>query len=185
MKTLFLRARPVRWYRVGTLVLVAMALTLLLGATASSSAVSASKDRAAFRKEFASYLTQMQQVAAMLQASPRGRAALARTGVNPATGFAQTRAAVLRMTPSQLAVLARAFAAVPRWQEQPRVLKAALRRSGFSPRRPGRTLGVGPGCNPGPGSAWKSLTRQSLTTSSLLQHRLPPRSPGASRRASR
>ena len=56
------------------------------------------------------------------------------------------------MTPSQLAVLRKAFAAVPNWQEQPRVLKATLRRNGFSPNGTGRTLGVGPGCDPGPGT---------------------------------
>jgi hypothetical protein len=152
MKTLSMSARRWTWFRVGTLMLVAMALALLLGASASSSTVSRSKEQAAFRKEFSTYLAQMQQVAVMLRASPQGRAALARLGVKPTTGLTRSRDAVSRMTPSQLAVLQRAFAAVPGWQQQPRTLKAVLHRNGFSPNGAGRTLGVGPDCDPGPGT---------------------------------
>ena len=136
--------------RVGTLALVGLALALPLGAGAASS-VSESKDAATFRNEFDSYLMQMQEVSTILQTSARGRTALAQNGVKPA-GVARARGAVSRMTPSQLAVLRKAFAAVPDWQSQPRVLKATLRRNGISANGTRRAFGVGPDCDPGPGT---------------------------------
>ena len=151
MKMLLNSARRSRWFRLGTLTLVAMALAIPLSASASS-ADSQSKSQAAFRKEFTAYLTEMQQVTVMLQASPRGRAAFTKLGLNPSAGFARARGEVARMTPSQLAVLERAFAAVPNWRQQPRVLKGALRRSGFSPNGTSRAFAVGPDCDPGPGT---------------------------------
>jgi hypothetical protein len=151
MTTLFMQALRSGWFRVGALVLSAMAIGLPIAASASSSTASESKNTAAFRKEFVSYLTQMQQVGAMLQSSPRGRAALTRLGVKPST-LVRSREAVQHMTPSELAVLQKAFAAVPGWQTHPRDLKAALRRNGFSPNGPVRAFAVGPDCDPGPGS---------------------------------
>jgi hypothetical protein len=152
MNTLFRRARQSTWFRSGTLVLVAVALALPVAATASSSSVSESKAQTAFRKEFLSYLTQMQQVSVMLQGNPQGRAALSRLGVNPSSAFPRARAGVLRMTPEQLAVLQAAFADVPNWQRQPAVLKATLRRNGFTSRGRVRAFAVGPDCDPGPGT---------------------------------
>jgi hypothetical protein len=101
--------------------------------------------------QFVTYLTEMQEVASIVRAAPRGRASLARFRVSP-TGFARARAGVLRMTPSQLAVLQETFAGVPNWQEHPQVLKAALRRNGLSPNGRSRTFAVGPNCDPGPGT---------------------------------
>lgn len=151
MTTLFMRARRSGWLRVGTLTLSAMAIALPFAASASSSTASESKDSAAFRKEFMSYITQMQQVGAMLQSNPRGRAALSRRGVTPSS-LARSREAVRHMTPSELAVLQKAFASVPDWQAHPRDLKAVLRRNGFSPNGTSRAFAVGPDCDPGPGS---------------------------------
>ena len=151
MTTLFKRALRSGWLRVGALVLSALAIGLPIAASASSSTASESKDTAAFRKEFVSYLTQMQQVGAMLQSSPRGRAALTRLSVKPST-LARSRDAVQQMTPAELVVLQKAFASVPGWQTHPRDLKAALRRNGFSPNGPVRAFAVGPDCDPGPGS---------------------------------
>ena len=151
MKTLFMRARRSRKLRVGTLTLIAMAIALPLAASASSSTASESKESAAFRKEFVSYLTQMQQVGAMLQSSPRSRAALSRQRITPSS-LARSREAVQQMTPSELAVLQKAFASVPNWQTHPRVLKAALRRNGLSPNGTSRAFAVGPDCDPGPGT---------------------------------
>ena len=59
-----------------------MAVAIPLSASASS-ADSQSKRQAAFRKEFTAYLTEMQQVTVMLQATSRGRAAFAKLGLNP------------------------------------------------------------------------------------------------------
>jgi hypothetical protein len=146
-----MRALRSGWVRVGALVLSAMAIGLPIAASASSSTASESKNTAAFRKEFVSYLTQMQQVGAMLQSSPRGQAALTRLSVKPST-LVRSREAVQHMTPSELAVLQKAFASVPGWQTHPRDLKAALRRSGFSTNGPVRAFAVGPDCDPGPGS---------------------------------
>jgi hypothetical protein len=152
MTTLFRQALRSGWVRVGAVVLSAMAIGLPIAASAaSSSTASESKNTAAFRKEFVSYLTQMQQVGAMLQSSPRGRAALTRLGVKPST-LVRSRDAVQHMTPSELVVLQKAFASVPGWQTHPRDLKAALRRNGFSPNGPVRAFAVGPDCDPGPGS---------------------------------
>jgi hypothetical protein len=152
MTTLFRQALRSGWVRVGAVVLSALAIGLPIAASAaSSSTASESKDTAAFRKEFVSYLTQMQQVGAMLQSSPRGRAALTRLGVKPST-LVRSRDAVQHMTPSELVVLQKAFASVPGWQTHPRDLKAALRRNGFSPNGPVRAFAVGPDCDPGPGS---------------------------------
>ena len=151
MTTLFKRALRSGWLRVGALVLSALAIGLPIAASASSSTASESKNTTAFRKDFVSYLTQMQQVGAMLQSSPRGRAALTRLSVKPST-LARSREAVQQMTPAELAVLQKAFASVPGWQTHPRDLKAALRRNGFSPNGPVRAFAVGPDCDPGPGS---------------------------------
>ena len=151
MTTLFMRARRSGWLRVGTLMLTTVAIALPLAASASSSTGSESKDTAAFRKEFVSYLTQMQQVGAMLRSSPRGRAALSQQGVTTSS-LARSRDAIQHMTPSELAVLQKAFASVPNWQSHPRVLKAALRRNGFSPNGTSRAFAVGPDCDPGPGT---------------------------------
>jgi hypothetical protein len=152
MNTLVTRARRSRFFRIGTLMLVVTALGLPVAASASSGASSQAKAQTAFRKEFVTYLTQMQEVALMVRTSPQGRAALNRIGVNPTTGFTRARREVLRMSPDQLAVLQEAFAAVPDWQKQPRVLKSALRRNGFSPTGRSRTLAVPATCDPGPGT---------------------------------
>jgi hypothetical protein len=152
MKTLLNWVRRSRGFRFATLALAAIALAVPVSASVSSSPVSQSSGEAAFREDFNAYLHEMEQVGKLLQSSPRGRAAFARLGLNPSAGFDRARAEVARMTPSQLAALEEAFEAVPDWREQPGVLKKLLRRNGFSRRGTLRAAGVGPDCDPGPGT---------------------------------
>jgi hypothetical protein len=152
MKTLLTWARRSKWFGFWALALAALALAVPVGASVSSSPVTQSTGEGAFREDFNAYLDDMEQVARMLQSSPRGRAAFARLGLNPSAGFDRAPAEVARMTPRQLAALEQVFEAVPNWRQQPRVLKGALRRSGFSRRGTLRAAGVGPDCDPGPGT---------------------------------
>ena len=153
MTTLFMRARRSGWLRIGTLTLVAVALAVPLAASASSNTTAGqSKAQAAFKKDFLSYLTEMQQVAAILQANQQGRAAAVRLGIKPKVSLARSRESVERMTPVQLAALQQAFATVPNWRAHPRVLTAALRRNGLTRNGGVRAFAVGPDCDPGPGT---------------------------------
>jgi hypothetical protein len=152
MKGLLNWALRSAWFRFGTLALALVALAVPVSASVSSSTRSESEGQAAFREDFNAYLDEMEQVGKMLQSSPRGRAAAARLGVKPSAGFDRARGEVARMTPAQLAALEKAFAAAPNWQQQPRVLKGALRRNGFSQKGGLRIAAVGPDCDPGPGT---------------------------------
>jgi hypothetical protein len=128
-------------------------LALVLAVTASSATgQSQATSQAEFRRQLTTYLAQMEQVATMLRASPQGRAAFARLGIDAPRALAQARHVLPRLTPSQLALLQQAYAATPGWQQQPRLLREILLRHGFSPRGTFTTQGVDENCDPGPGT---------------------------------
>ena len=118
MNPRFPRGRTIR--RVFGVLVPAVILALVLSAgTSSATPRSETSDQAAFRREFTTYLVQMQTVATKLQATPQGRAAFRSIGFTPAKGFAQARAAVRTMTPEQIAVLQKSFSVYPGWRTLP------------------------------------------------------------------
>jgi hypothetical protein len=140
------KRRPVaRWIGACVVALTAAVLVLPAGAAAASS-----DER--FQQQFLSYLSEMGQVAKSLEASPGGKAAYDRLGIDPIRGVARARLEVKTMSPAELEVLREAFAAIPEWRDQPDLLRAAVRGSGLNARGARRTLGVGPDCDPGPGT---------------------------------
>ena len=103
----------------GILVLAAV-LAAVLALTASSATGKADPaGQAQFRRDLTAYLVQMQQVAAVYQTTPQGRAAFAELRYNPSTAIARARKALRQMTPAQLAVLRTALSAYPAWRTIP------------------------------------------------------------------
>ena len=133
MSSRFPRGRKLR--RVFGVLIPAVMLALVLSAgTSSATPTSETSDQAAFRREFTTYLVQMQRVALKVQATPQGRAAFRSIGFTPAKGFARAREAVRTMTPAQLAVLQRSFSAYPKWRTLPVTMdRLATRMQGKSP----------------------------------------------------
>jgi hypothetical protein len=130
MSSRFPRGR--RWRRALGILIPAVVLALVLSAGTSSA--TATSDQAAFRREFTTYLDQMQGVAMKVQATPQGRAAFRSIGFTPAKGFARARAAVQAMTPEQLAILQKSFSAYPKWRTFPVTLeRLATRMQAKSP----------------------------------------------------
>jgi len=97
---------------------LAAVLAAVLALTASS-ATSKAQGQAQFRREFTTYLVQMQRVAMKVQATPAGRAAFRSIGFTPADSFERARTAVQTMTPEQLAVLQKSLSAYPKWRTLP------------------------------------------------------------------
>ena len=123
MSSRFSRGRRLR--RVLGVLIPAVMLALVLSAgTSSATPTSQTRDQEAFRKEFTTYLVQMQGATMKLQATPQGRAAFRSIGFTPAKSFAQARATLRTMTPEQLAVLQRSFSTDPNW----RMLPVKMRR---------------------------------------------------------
>ena len=113
---------------------VMLALVLSLAAS-SATATSQTTNQAAFRRQFTTYLVQMQRVARKLQPTQEGRAAFRSLRFDPATGLARAREAVRNMTPAQVAVLQKAFAAYPPWRTLPAKLgRLVSRLPAASPR---------------------------------------------------
>lgn len=133
MSSRFPRGR--RYRRVLGVLIPAVMLALVLSAgTSSATPTSETSDQAAFRREFTTYLLQMQGVAMKVQATPQGRAAFRSIGFTPAKGFARARAAVRTMTPEQLAVLQKSLSAYPKWRTLPVTMgRLATRMQGKSP----------------------------------------------------
>jgi hypothetical protein len=133
MSSRFPRGRKLR--RVLGVLIPAVMLALVLSvSTSSATPTSETSDQAAFRREFTTYLVQMQGVAMKLQATPQGRAGFRSIGFTPAKGFARAREAVRTMTPEQLAVLQKSFSASPKWRSLPVTLgRLATRMQGKSP----------------------------------------------------
>ena len=133
MSSRFPRGR--RYRRVLGVLIPAVMLALVLSAgTSSATPTSETSDQAAFRREFTTYLVQMQGVAMKVQATPQGRAAFRSIGFTPAKGFARARAAVRTMTPEQLAVLQKSLSAYPKWRTLPVTMgRLATRMQGKSP----------------------------------------------------
>jgi hypothetical protein len=133
MSSRFPRGRKLR--RVFGVLIPAVMLALVLSAgTSSATPTSETSDQAAFRREFTTYLVQMQRVALKVQATPQGRAAFRSIGFTPAKSFARAREAVRTMTPAQLAVLQRSFSAYPKWRTLPVTMdRLATRMQGNSP----------------------------------------------------
>jgi hypothetical protein len=118
MSSRFPRGR--RFRRVLGVLIPAVILALVLSAgTSSATPTSETSDQAAFRREFTTYLVQMQGAAMKVQATPQGRAGFRSIGFTPAKGFARARAAVRTMTPEQLAVLQKSLEAYPKWRTLP------------------------------------------------------------------
>lgn len=118
MSSRFPRGR--RFRRILGVLIPAVMLALVLSAgTSSATPTSETSDQAAFRREFTTYLVQMQGVAMKVQATPQGRAAFRSIGFTPAKSFARARAAVRTMTPEQLAVLQKSLSAYPKWRTLP------------------------------------------------------------------
>ena len=146
MRTKPKRRTVARW--IGACVIAvtaAAALVLPAGAAAAST-----QER--FQQRFLSYLSEMGQVAKSLEAGPGGQAAYDRLGIDPIRGVARARLEVKTMSPAELEVLREAFATIPNWRDQPDMLQNAIRGSGLDARGARRTLGVGPDCDPGPGT---------------------------------
>jgi hypothetical protein len=133
--------------RIGACVIALTAAVLVLPAGA---AAASSEER--FQQQFLSYLSEMGQVAKSLETSAGGKAAYDRLGIDPLRGVARARVEVKTMSPAELKVLREAFAAIPDWRDQPDLLRDAVRGSGLDARGARRTLGVGPDCDPGPGT---------------------------------
>lgn len=133
MTSRFPRGRKLR--RVFGVLIPAVMLALVVSAgTSSATPISETSDQAAFRREFTTYLVQMQGATMKLQATPQGRAGFRSIGFTPAKGFAQARAAVRTMTPEQLAVLQKSFEANPKWRTLPVTLgRLATRMQAKSP----------------------------------------------------
>ena len=141
------KGRRPNHFWLGALVVAAGMLALPSGASA------AAPSQSKFEKQYLSYLQGMGEVAKSLEGSPQGRAAIDRLGIDPVGGIAQARADVKRMSDAQLAVLQKALAAVPDWREHPDMLEGALDRNGVSASaNHRRSFGVGPDCDPGPGT---------------------------------
>jgi hypothetical protein len=104
-----------------------LALALSVG-TSSATPTSETSDQAAFRREFTTYLVQMQAVAMKMQATPQGRAGFRSIGFTPKKSFAQARANVRTMTPEQLAVLQKSFEAYPKWRTLPVTMNRLVTR---------------------------------------------------------
>ena len=145
MRTKPKRRTVARWIGACVTALTACVLVLPSGAAAASA-----DER--FQQQFLSYLSEMGQVAKSLEASPGGKAAYDRLGIDPIRGVARARLEVKTMSPAELEVLREAFAAIPEWREQPELLRDAISGSGLNSRGARRTLGVGPDCDPGPGT---------------------------------
>jgi hypothetical protein len=145
MRTNPKRGTVARWIGACVIALTAAVLVLPAGAAAASP-----EER--FQQRFLSYLSEMGQVAKSLQASPGGQAAYDRLGIDPIRGVARARLEVKTMSPAELEVLREAFDAIPNWRDQPDLLRDAVRGSGLDARGARRTLGVGPDCDPGPGT---------------------------------
>jgi hypothetical protein len=139
------RRTVARWIGAWVIALTAVVLVVPAGAAADSP-----EER--FQQRFLSYLSELGQVAKSLEASPGGKAAYDRLGVDPIQGVARARLEVKTMSRAELEVLREAFATVPDWRDQPDVLRDAVRRRGLDARGAGRTRGVGPDCDPGPGT---------------------------------
>jgi hypothetical protein len=132
MSSRFPRGR--RFRRVFGVLIPAVMLALVLSAgTSSATPTSETSDQAAFRREFTTYLVQMQGVAKKVQATPQGRAAFRSIGFTPAKGFARARAAVQTMTPEQLAVLQKSFSAYSKWRTLPVTLGRLVTRMQAKP----------------------------------------------------
>lgn len=112
---------------------VVLALVLSAG-TSSATPTSKTRDQAAFRQAFTTYLVQMQGATMKVQATPQGRAAFRSIGFKPAKSFAQARAALRTMTPEQLAVLRKSFSTSPEWRMLPvKISRLASRMEAKSP----------------------------------------------------
>jgi hypothetical protein len=133
--------------RIGACVIALTAAVLVLPAGA---AAASTEER--FQQQFLSYLSEMGQVAKSLETSAGGKAAYDRLGIDPLRGVARARVEVKTMSPAELEVLREAFAAIPDWRDQPDLLRDAVRGRGLGERGARRTLGVGPDCDPGPGT---------------------------------
>jgi hypothetical protein len=105
-----------------------VALALALTASSATSAAPAKKQQAVFRQQFSTYLVQMQRVAVKLEASQQGKAGLRSLGVMPSKNLAQARRNVKTMSPSEIAVFQRAFAAYPSWRTMPTRLSPLVNR---------------------------------------------------------
>jgi len=123
MRGRFSTGRPVHRV-VGILVLglIVAAVVSVSGVSATSTSQTTAR-QAAFRQQFMTYLTQMQHAATALQATPQGRLALAQMKVDPSANLARARASFRQMTPAQVAVLQRAYAAYPQWRMMPAKLQ--------------------------------------------------------------
>lgn len=136
--------RSASWIAVCAAVLTAM-LVLPAGAAAESS-------QAQFRKQYLSYLADMGNVAKALEASPAGQASYDRLALDPARAIARARLEVRSMSPAELAVLRDAVTSMDNWRSQPDLLQGTVARSGLQRGSARRIKGVGPDCDPGPGT---------------------------------
>jgi hypothetical protein len=115
---------------------LAAVLAAVLALTASSATGKAHPSgQAQFRREFTTYLVQMQRAAMKVQATPMGRAAFRSIGFTPADSFASARAAVRTMTPEQLAVLQKSFSAYPKWRTLPGTMNRLATRMNSTPAK--------------------------------------------------
>ena len=105
-----------------------LALVLTLAASSATTASPSKKQQAAFRQQFSTYLVQMQRLAVKLEASQQGHAALRSLKVNPSSSLAKSRRELPTMTPTQIAVLQRAFSADPSWRTMPDRLSPLVNR---------------------------------------------------------
>jgi hypothetical protein len=117
--------------------LLALIVAVAVVCSTAAAATSPTGQTEAFRSDVVKFLTEMQPVAAKLDAS--GIAGPDRTAV-----LANAMASVKNATPEQLAVLQKGFAAYPSWRTAPRTLaKLAARmpnsRAGLRPAAVGRT----------------------------------------------
>jgi hypothetical protein len=133
MSSRFPRGR--RFRRVLGVLIPAVMLALVLSvSTSSATPTSETSDQATFRREFTTYLVQMQGAVMKVQATPQGRAAFRSIGFTPAKSFARARAAVRTMTPEQLAVLQKSFSTYPKWRTLPVKMDRLARR--MQPKSP-------------------------------------------------
>jgi hypothetical protein len=117
-------------HRVVAVLIPVLLLALVLSLSASSATrTPQAAGQAAFRRQFTTFLVQMQHVATALQATPQGRLAFKKLGFDPKRGSARAREAVRGMTPAQLAVLQNALSAYPAWRTIPVKLGTLVDRS--------------------------------------------------------
>jgi hypothetical protein len=98
MRTKPKRRTVARWIGACVVAMTGAVLVLPAGAAAAST-----EER--FQQRFLSYLSEMDQVAKSLEASPGGRAAYDRLGIDPLRGVARARVEVKTMSPAELEVL--------------------------------------------------------------------------------